>query len=1497
MKKNLTTLLFACLSMAAGLTYSQSLTPIMQNGQKVCKKTFLQKDIQTEHPNRSVKPNWTNSINRYNQLQGIQRIPAATSYADSLLLYGIHFRTNDWQTTSSLEQSIYSFHAAPEFTFKHESPAFSFEGTIVTAFYAREKFYILTNGTGGTAVNVYDAVTWELLEENILLKDLSLLAASTYDPVTGNAYLVAWGENYQKKIVALDLDTYHTTSLAQTSLYPLTLAAMKNGKLYAISAADRQIWEVNKTTGEASAVINTDKNWQNGTASHSSAVDWNTGKWYMTALTQDWKTGIYQINPTTGSATLIAYMPSNERFVGLYIPYTEPEAPAAPTQIRIENNKLCFTTPTKTYSGESLNGNLTAYMSINGETEEFSVQTGEQVTHTISLTDGFYDIDIQLGNSAGKSPVRRINTFVGTDVPVAVENLTFSLSDQKVATLTWDAPSKSINGGAIDDASIRYKVIREPNSIVVSESQSQTTFTETLSEARHDYYYRVIAMTNDKPGGEAISNIIKSGSVYVPPFIDDFDSTEDFSLYKIIDQNADGFSWIYSDFTQKIICSTYIDSDDYLISPVVQLKNSQAYRLSFRCGIDFTNRPTTLSVLLCEGTEITGNEQELASIVINQEEMMYETVIHIASEKDYRLALHSKADVAGTIWIDDLSITVDAEMTAPAGVTDLTLQAGAEGALNNTITFKAPTKTYEGNTLNQIDKIDVFQKSDSMRLVKTFIQPQPGETLSFTQNDLQQGIVTYSIRAYNEFGQGEEVTASNYVGLDYPLDVTNVKAVMTDNQKAYITWDNPGKVGENGGYVNPDDIYYSVYRYQSTAGKYVIIADNLKETTFTDEDFFLLEDEQQRYVNYGIFANNATGSSWGYVLGINLGTPYELPYQESFTNAGIDTAPWTLKNMTSAQAWNIVSGQGTAITPYDNDGGMIQFTNSTDEEVYQSILSPRISLLDSQKPALVFYMYHGAEAEEGDLTLTVQGSFDDGEFTDLATIEYNNGEFGWRRHVVSLDEYIGNNNVQFMFNGYAVDGSASITLDKLTVTELQDYDLAVISYSAPKRINYGESGKIQTEVSNLGYETFHSYTVELWKDDTRVQEQTHENIQPNQTIKHEFTLTPELYEAAKEYVYSVKIVAEEDNHTDNNTQDAVIYINGPKFPKVNDLNGSVATNADVNLTWSTPDDQMQTPKQENFESYEAFIIDGIGDWKTVDVDTCATLYFNSPITIPNQWNPQAWQVWNWEDAEFTNFDICSPHSGNQALTAWGSVDNYTAEVLPNDNWLISPEVVGGSDVSIWVKEINVNYGPEFYEILYSTTDDEPESFVKIDEGVLTTATWQELVYTLPEEARYFAIRHCTQENGLVMMVDDITYTPVNGETTTLTFKGFNVYRDNMLIAENVTTSNYTDTKAEAGIHEYQVSVVWSEGESLLSNVYTADVPVSINENNSETVKVSVENQTIVITSAEGEQIQIVTSDGKIITRIEKADTQERIEVSKGIYLVTIGTNVYKMLVD
>lgn len=1495
MKKNLTTLLFACLSMAAGLTYSQSLTPIMQNGQKAHKKSFLQQDVQSKRPNRNY--NYTYSYNNSNQSisQNIQRIPAIANHADSVILYGMHIQTNDWQTTSKLQQSMYSFQAAPEITFKQDAPGLIFEGTPITAFYAKEKFYVLRNETDGVSMETYNANSWEKEENDVFFPNLMLMQASSYDPQTDKVYLTAWGANWLKDFLALDLSTCKIDTLAQTNKYPIVLAAHSDGNLYTITSGDNMIWKVDKTTGELTEVAQSDQKWQNANASQYAVVDWAKGIWYMVGLTTDYQCGLYTIDPKSGKSTLLTRMPSDERFRGLFIPETNPLAPAAPTRIRMEGENLCFATPSTTYNGSTLNGTLTACITIDGTTSTFDVTSGSTVKHPINLSNGSHEIELQLSNVEGKSPMRRLKTFVGADVPAAVENLSFTLSDEKIANLTWDAPSKSMNGGVVDDASIRYKVIREPNSVVVSESQTQTTFTEVLTEARHNYYYRVIAMSGNNPGGEAASNAIKSGTMYVPPFVETFDAREDFNLYKVIDQNADYFTWIYS--TERATCLANYDVDDYLITPSVELKKDYAYRISFNFGATMPEYSITYKVLLCNEQNITGNEKEIGSVIINQETGHYSTVFLVEENKNYHIAIHAISDISASTWIDDLSITIDAEMTAPAGVTNLTLQAGSEGALNNTITFKAPTKTYEGNTLNQIDKIDVFQKSDSMRLVKTFIQPQPGETLSFTQNDLQQGIVTYSIRAYNEFGQGEEVTASNYVGLDYPLDITNVKAVMTDNQKAYITWDNPGQIGENGGYVNPDDIYYSIYRYQSTAGKYVIIADNVKETTFTDEDFFLLEDEQQRYVNYNIYANNATGSSWGYVLGITLGTPYELPYQESFTNAGIDTNPWTIKNMTSAQAWNIVSGLGTVITPYDKDGGMVQFTNSTDETVYQSLLGPRISLLNSQKPALVFYMYHGFEAEEGDLTLTVQGSFDDGEFIDLASIEYNNGEFGWKRHVVSLDEYTNCNNVQFMFSGYAVDGSASITLDQLTVSELQTYDLAFASYSAPKRINYGESGKIQAEIINLGYKAFDSYTVELWKNDALVQEQTGEGMQPNQVIKHEFTLTPELHEAAQEYVYSVKLVSKEDNNTDNNTQSAAIYINGPKFPKVNDLNGSVVANAGVQLTWSTPNAQMLQAKLDDFESYEAFIIDGIGEWKTVDIDQCATLYFGSPNIIPNQWDPQAWQVWNWVDAGFTSFEMCAPHSGNQGLTAWGSADNENATPLPNDNWLISPEVAGGSDVSIWVKEINVNYGPEHYEILYSTTNDEPESFVKMDEGVLTTDIWQELVYTLPEDAKYFAIRHCTQENGLVMMIDDITYTPLNGETTTLSLKGFNVYRDNILIAENVASPNYTDTKAEAGIHEYRVSVVWSEGESLLSNIYTADVPVGIGENNSDAVQVYTENHAIVVANATGLEIRVLTTDGKFMNSIDKANTMEYIEVPQGIYLITVGDEVYKVLID
>ncbi|MDX9705805.1 MAG: T9SS C-terminal target domain-containing protein, partial [Weeksellaceae bacterium] len=49
--------------------------------------------------------------------------------------------------------------------------------------------------------------------------------------------------------------------------------------------------------------------------------------------------------------------------------------------------------------------------------------------------------------------------------------------------------------------------------------------------------------------------------------------------------------------------------------------------------------------------------------------------------------------------------------------------------------------------------------------------------------------------------------------------------------------------------------------------------------------------------------------------------------------------------------------------------------------------------------------------------------------------------------------------------------------------------------------------------------------------------------------------------------------------------------------------------------------------EDDFESYEDFLIDGIGDWIMIDVDGSGT-YTGGGGEFPNQFDPKAFMVFN-----------------------------------------------------------------------------------------------------------------------------------------------------------------------------------------------------------------------------------------------------------------------------
>ena len=167
----------------------------------------------------------------------------------------------------------------------------------------------------------------------------------------------------------------------------------------------------------------------------------------------------------------------------------------------------------------------------------------------------------------------------------------------------------------------------------------------------------------------------------------------------------------------------------------------------------------------------------------------------------------------------------------------------------------------------------------------------------------------------------------------------------------------------------------------------------------------------------------------------------------------------------------------------------------------------------------------------------------------------------------------------------------------------------------------------------------------------------------------------------------------------------------------------------------------------------------------------------------------------------------------------------------NDDWMISPEVVGGTKVTFMAKSVTAQYGLEKIKFLYSVSDRETTSFRQMEDVIAVPADkWTKYTFTLPEDAKCFAI-NCVSENSYALLIDEITYEST--EPMTLSLLGFNVYRDGEKINDELLEEGYyVDTNAPAGSHYYNVTTVYDKGESAFSNQVSTTAGIETVNNNS-----------------------------------------------------------------
>lgn len=180
-----------------------------------------------------------------------------------------------------------------------------------------------------------------------------------------------------------------------------------------------------------------------------------------------------------------------------------------------------------------------------------------------------------------------------------------------------------------------------------------------------------------------------------------------------------------------------------------------------------------------------------------------------------------------------------------------------------------------------------------------------------------------------------------------------------------ITWTPPTQ-DVSGNSLDLSDVTYAVLR--STDGRnYELLQQGITETKYVDNSIKEALDEigiQQENFSYAVVATNTYGTNNEATAQFAVvGTPFSLPFKESFSGGYVQNNPWTVQSMTGTQGWACISSDYD-MYPQDYDEGFIKFYSPFGETVIDSrIISPLLDLTGTQNPSVTLYVYHWADAD------------------------------------------------------------------------------------------------------------------------------------------------------------------------------------------------------------------------------------------------------------------------------------------------------------------------------------------------------------------------------------------------------------------------------------------------------------------------------------------------------------------------------------------------------
>lgn len=1217
--------------------------------------------------------------------------------------------------------------------------------------------------------------------------------------------------------------------------------------------------------------------------------------------------------PVAGTASYVGTLPGNPQYSILHVSdgYVNASGSKAPELVSWDvqgdalSGSFIVRLPSAYENGASISGKVYIQLKVDGaETGGLlSGDPGSSVTVPVSGTEGVHKFSVHPftlsddGRVAGTPLV--FDKCLGPDAPAAPANVTL-----KENMVTWNAVTAGAHGGYVNLSDMKYNVYVDKvlmNAAPVSGTSLSITMPATGTVAHRAEVYAVCGGKTSEPG--VSDKFYADGPLSLPVYLGLEEGQEDldedlismFTPVRDALNDADLRGWRYDDQSEHtggfyclcpLASSAGENANEWLFLPAIDFTDKDAhYRLSMEVwsGNHYFTVPETYEVAICQRPSPSRaiNIREASTIYKGPYFEQSETLFQVPEEGEWYIGIRYASPIGSyRIYARNFRVEkANSSAGSPAAVTDLRSKAGDKGELTAKLTFKMPLVSISGETLASSEVIKAKGVSEAGEAEVT---GAPGEAVSMTVPAVQ-GDNIIKVTTSSDKGEGLLAETTVYCGVYAPSTPDARMTVASDNMSLTIEV-TPNELNDKGEYAGPDTQEVTIYR--KIGNEWRAAAEIGMSRTWS----FNCPDDKQALYMFGVGAKNAAGECEELItFPVHLGPVHQLPMTEPFNLVGEDVRlayePVSIEHLSYLQStWGVTD-------PAELDPDASNASGTALAVIYDGesqILLPRFSTVGKHNVKVDLSLFFGNLAPEN---VTVLAASPAQTMTEIASFSPESGS-GWEHKLVSLPSSCQNQGwVQIYIRVKIVGYSQCFLMESYSISDYPSEMVTISGFEGASRVAVGETSSYRVELENAGTsdKVMPKYTFKAVSSNGEVAFESPEapaSISAGDKVELIFKLTPASADKG-DMTVSFNIEGQPEVAVSNVSKQVKVL--NARIPVVDDLALEYGeSKSDVVLSWSVPE------YVEDFEVAEPWdYSQQIRGFRNLDLDK-SKVWTITEVSYPGAGLPKAFQVFS------------TSVTGNQAMAAHGG-EQYLICMSPKtgstDDWLISPEVKPGSVLSFWLNICHEDY-PETVLVKYSTSGCEPSDFTHdLDGGYICPETvgWNRYEFTLPADARYFAIQHIGDDGNeqFGFMIDDIAFEPLKGAPV---IEGYNVYRDDDLIASALATPGFVDSGVDTSVPvRYYVKALATVNneriESDRSNVVWSTELGAVEDVMDGSAYVTAGKGCVILRGfSAGTRFTITDASGVVVGTGCLDSGYFKASVAPGVYVVKAGSGAYKVIV-